>query len=58
VLLRNKRKEKRAGGMTVKKGKALNVTFIAWHYSMCWVLNYMGQRGFEHSDVRASRKFI
>jgi hypothetical protein len=39
----------------VKKEKAVSAP-DAWHYSVLTLLNYMGQRGFEYSDITATRK--
>jgi hypothetical protein len=39
-----------------KKDKAVSVSVIAWHYNVLTLLDYMGQRGFEYSDITATRK--
>jgi hypothetical protein len=57
ILAQNKREKKRVGRMRVKKkDKAVSESVIAWHYSVLTLLDCMGQRGFEYSDITAARK--
>jgi hypothetical protein len=49
--------KKRVGRMRVKKkDKAVSESVVAWHYSALTLLDCMGQRWFEYSDITAARK--
>jgi hypothetical protein len=55
-MLPQNRREKKGGGMRVKKDKGMSASVIAWHYIMLTLLDHMGQRGFENIDITATRK--
>jgi hypothetical protein len=55
MLLQKERVKKRIGRMRVKKkDKAVSVSVIAWCYNVLTLLDYMGQRAFEYSDITAT----
>jgi hypothetical protein len=39
-----------------EKDKAVSVSVIAWHCSVLTLLDYMGQRRLEYSDITGDRK--
>jgi hypothetical protein len=52
MLLQNKGEKKRVGRMREKKNDiVLSVSVITWHHSVLALLDYMGQRGFQYSDI-------
>jgi hypothetical protein len=55
VLLRNKREKNRVERMRMNK-KVVSMLVMAWHYSVLTPLDYMGQGGFEYSDITAAGK--
>jgi hypothetical protein len=55
MLPQNKSEKKRIGR---NHSKVVNASVIAWHYNVLTLLDYMGQRAFEYSNITATREIL